>query len=157
MTVVLNAGKMKLMFNGVGILLLVQLIYFFDASIGWIHMPLFVLYLITVDIYREEFRNYKVEMLTLACFSVLALLIMVNSNESTNLALLAKLCLLTVTGLCMQLVYKTFNNFKCRDKLSFINNNNTRLIEKKTNFMPVFCILIEVVLVSIVVQIFLKI
>ena len=143
----LNEQSMKLMYSGVGILLLFQLIYFYDSYFGWFHLPLFVFYMMVIDIYKNEFRKYKTEIVTLFLFLILSIsLILFDKVNSTHITFI-NIIILSLLIMCSLLTYKTFILFKTKDLNVFINKRNTRLIEKKTKFMPVFFVCTELSLV----------
>lgn len=143
----LNEQSMKLMFSGVGILLLIQLIYFYNSYFGWFHLPLFVFYMMIVDIYKKEHRKYKIEILTLFLFSILSLSLIFFDKTNRIHIFLINVDVLALLVMCSILIYKTFILFKTKDLNTFINNRNSRLIEKKTRFMPVFLACTELSLV----------
>lgn len=143
----LNEQHMKLIFSGVGILLLIQLIYFYDSYFGWFHLPLFIFYMMVIDIYKKEHRTYKVEILTLFLFSVLSMSLIFFDKTNNIHIFLINIDVLMLLILCSMLIYKTFILFKTKDLSTFINKRNSRLIEKKTRFMPVFFVCTELSLV----------
>ncbi len=147
MMMTLNEKTMKFAFHTVGIILLIQNIYFYNLKFGWTVLPLFVLYAIIIDIFKTEIRSYKKELISLLIFVNFSLsLIFLNQNNSTYFTI-ASIELLAVIAFCFQLVLKMFFLFRNEEPGFFINTRNSRLIEKKTRFMPAFLICLEFALV----------
>lgn len=143
----LNEQSIKLMYSGVGILLLIQLIYFYDSYFGWFHLPLFVIYMMVIDIYKKKFRNYKTEIITLLLFLILSVSLILHDKLNSIHIVVLNIIVLSLLVMSSLLIYKTFMLFKTKDLNVFINERNTRLIEKRTKFMPVFFVCTELSLV----------
>ncbi len=147
MMMALNERNMKFAFQGVGVILLIQNIYFYNLKFGWIVLPLFVLYAIITDIFKSEIRSYKSELISLLLFITYSLSLVFLDQSNSSYFMLTSLELLAVIIVCFFLVVRTFIHFKKENPRLFINERNSKLIEKKTRFMPVFLIGIELALV----------
>ena len=147
MTMTLNERKMKFVCHGVGVILLIQNIYFYNLIFGWTVLPLFVLYAIIIDIFKTEVRSYKKELILLLLFTIFSLSLIFLDQDNRSYFILTSVELLAIIIFCFQLVLQTFFLFKKENPRLFINARNSKLLEKKTRFMPAFLICIEFALV----------
>jgi len=157
LNIALTPSYSKFLFHTVAVVLMVQAIYFYNAVVGWIHLPLFVLFMMVVDVYKYEYRQIKLELITLFSFSLLAIMtILLNENSYLELCLINAL-LLVICFQCMLIVYQTMCLLKHDNRLNFINDANVTLVNKKNNFMPIFLMVIQACLIGVVIMVVLRI
>jgi len=147
MTISLNEQIMKFVYNVVGVILLFQLIYFYDSYLGWFHLPLFVLYMMTIDLYKKEYRKILHELLTLILFVTICFFaIFIEKNTNTYMTII-NINILILTVMCSVLIFNSFKMFRSVNLKTFVNERNSKIIEKKTKFMPVFFVFAELALI----------
>jgi hypothetical protein len=147
MTISINEQIMKIVYNAVGMFLLFQLIYFYESYLGWFHLPLFVLYMMTIDLYKKEYRNITHELLTLMFFVTICLSSIFIEKNTDIYTLVVNVNILILVFFCSVLICKSFRMFRTLNLRSFINDRNSRIVEKKTKFMPVFFVFAELALI----------
>jgi|GEM_PF-4184095 len=146
----------KFFFHATAVVVLVQAIYFYNSLVGWIHLPLFVLFMMVVDVYKFERRDLKLEMLTLLSFSLLAVITIFMGKIGSVGLYIANMLLLVICLQCILLIYKTFSLFRSDEEFSFINDANKKIANKKI-FMTTFLIIVQVCLVCVAALVVLRI
>ncbi len=117
----LNEWNMKLIYNAVGVFLLFQIIYFYNSYLGWIHLPLFVLNIVMIDLFKFELRKVKYELINLFLFFNLSLISIFSFKYKFNYELIIDIHIFIIFIICSSVALRLFLMFRRVPLTSFIN------------------------------------
>jgi hypothetical protein len=143
-------GYQKLMVYTVLVIMAIQLIYF-NSSYGFVHLILYFLFIMTQDVYKTDYRNIKLEVLSTILYLVAPVLLIASSylglvSSYTYYALIIVLAVIN-----MKLIWE-FKKIYINKEFDKINDRNIKMFKREGKFLIIYSYVILIILLGIIGQ-----
>lgn len=134
----LKAQRIKNIYYAVLAIIIAQLLYY-PAEYKYFHLPLFILTLITVDLFNFEFRNYLNELIILFLLACSAFTAVADHFTGLNLKILYYFLMFISMGFVARIMVNMINIFSSGDDgKKHINDRNILLFRSNGLFMKIY-------------------
>jgi hypothetical protein len=143
-------GYQKVVVYTVLAIMATQLIYF-NSSYGFVHLILYFLFIMTQDVYKPEYRNIKLEVLSTVLY-LIATVLLIASSQIGIIAGYGYLTLMIILAISnMKLIWE-FKNVYAKRELAKINERNIKMFKRDGKFLIVYAFVILMILLGIIGQ-----